>query len=251
MALPKGLRDGRDRLFVLWTIPTVRRYVIGQLWRSEGYYFFGYRRELVREAIDAGFQLLPEFPEYKGLEDPYRAPYLFRTFQQRIPPPSRSDYGQILESWGLSQSDDPFEILARSGGILLTDRIELSEYRAVDDNLERPLTFRLAGESHYQHASNDLAVGTRLSLRRQPDNILDPFATVVLIAQDGRQVGWVPREYSQLVAWHLDKGREFEAHVERRLVLPQERGRWVVRISRKIRPDKLLSRSSIKGPTQK
>lgn len=233
LASRKALRDRPDRLFVVWAIPGVYRHVVGELWRAEGLFFFAYKAELLPKAIRAGFQLLTEFPEAKDGAHPYQAPYLFRTFQQRIPSPARADHQQILQSWGVVHQEDPFEVLAMSGGVLLTDRVELSEYRAADDDFERPLLFRLAGQSHYRDAAADLMAGTALGLQTRPQTPSDQFATVVLIAEDGRQVGWVPREYSQLVASQLERGSTFEARVERHLVLPEERGRWVVRLAKK------------------
>jgi hypothetical protein len=45
--------------------------------------------------------------------------------------------------------DDPFEILAASGGIQMTDRIELAEHRAEGDDLSVPLFIRVAGTRYY------------------------------------------------------------------------------------------------------
>ena len=121
-----------DRLCVLWTDREGQRWDIGELWRSpEGDYAFGYRLDLLRQAKEAGFRLLPEFPDPRGLDAPYRSARLFSTFSQRVPSPKRADYKQMLEAWGV-ESKDPLEILSRSGGVLHTDRLELAAYRPPD-----------------------------------------------------------------------------------------------------------------------
>lgn len=219
---------GIDRLYVMWSDSDGRRFVIGELWRTvDGEYGFGYRLDLLQEARAQGFHLLPEFPELRGLDAPYLSPILFSTFKQRIPSPSRADYDRMLHSWG-AESDDPFEILRRSGGVQMTDRIELAEYRSPNDDLSQPLSFRLAGE-RFSDASIPLAPETELRLLREPDNPKDPSATLVTTT-DGARLGWVPRQYSQLIANLLDTGHTLRALVERELLLPEIRGRWVVRV---------------------
>ncbi len=77
-------------------------------------------------AFDRRFYLLTEFPRHRIRGDPYRSSNLFPTFAERIPSRKQPDYRAILQSWGAEHSDDPFEILGRSRGILMTDRLELA-----------------------------------------------------------------------------------------------------------------------------
>jgi hypothetical protein len=182
----------------------------------------------VAEALAVGFSLLPEFPEQRPLNQPYRSPYLFSTFRQRIPHPQRPDYAAIMAAWGIERQDDPFEVLARSGGIQLTDRLELAEHRATDDGLFRPLEFRIAG--FRRHAGDrDLRIGDDIGFRREPENTYDPMAVIVLDRAD-RPVGYVPRHYSEPFANVLDSGGRVEGLVVRRLVVPESK--WVVRARR-------------------
>jgi len=219
-----------DKLFVIWADPDGRRSVVGELWRVPEGFAFGYDVDRLDEARDAGFQLLPEFPALRGTADPYVSATLFHTFKNRLPAPERSDSRQTLTSWGVV-SDDPMEILAKSGGVLLTDSIELAEHRAEDDDLSRPLSFRLSGQRHAASRA-DLQPGTELRLRRDPENPRDPSATILLTLGEV-QVGWVPKQYSRLIARHLDDGEDLTAHVERQLLLPEARGRAVVKIERR------------------
>jgi len=219
-----------DRLVVLWRDADGRRHVIGDLWReSDGRFAFGYRPDL-DGARNVGFERLPEFREERLEDAPYRSSYLFPTFAQRIPSPKRSDRAALLREWGVDDADDPMEILARSGGIQLTDSLELAEYRPEDDDLRRPLEFRLAGRRHFG-ASARLKEGTLLRLRREPTNDHDSSATLVLLV-DGEPVGYVPRQYSAMVARLLDQGAVLATRTVRRHLLPEELGPWVLEISR-------------------
>lgn len=219
-----------DRLYVLWSEPPSdrRRHVIGQLWRDhDGSFFFGY--EGGTEALeDRGFVPLAEFPERRLVDAPYRSEVLFSTFAQRIPSPKRPDYHRILESWGVRDPSDPLEILAMSGGVQATDRLELAEYRTITDDLTVPLHFRVAGERFYDGAAK-LHPAERVELRREPSNPVDPSATLV-VAMAGERVGHVPRQYCALMAHLLDAGRELDATAVRRLTVPEDRDRWVIRV---------------------
>lgn len=221
-----------SRLYVLWSEPSPRRrrHIIGQLWRSaEGAYAFAYEPEL-HEALKAGFSLLAEFPEHRQLASPYVSTALFSTFAQRVPSSRRPDYAALVASWGVEHTEDPLEILALSGGVQLTDRLELCEYRPVEDDLSRPLVFRVAGEQFYSGGAK-LSPGERVTLTREADSIHDRHATQVRITA-GDLVGYVPRQYSCLIARLLDAGTRLDAFAVRHLVLPQDRDRWVVLVQR-------------------
>lgn len=205
-----ALTSAPERVLVLWGEPEHgTRRVIGELWRDPQGFAFGYGHELDL-AIQKGFRLLPEFPLFRGLEAPYRSPYLFGTFAQRIPSPKRADYQRILESWGVQAGDSQLEILARSGGVQLTDRIELAEHRSEDDPLERPLIVRVAGMKHY---TGDAQIAERdpLVLKREPHNAHDTHATAIF-TEGGFQVGYVPRQYAKPVARLLDEHAPLSKH---------------------------------------
>lgn len=220
------------RLTVVWADPVHhRRYSVGELWRLENEQGFAFGYSELSEAESSGFNKLPEFPIVRRISDPYMSRELFSTFAQRIPSSQRLDYQQILRSWGVSSATDPFEILALSGGVLNTDRLELCEYRPLDDELQRPLFFRVSGERHFEGATM-LHDGDLVDFEREPTNEVDRFATYVLVI-GGQKVGWVPRQYSQLIASHLDRGHDLEARAMHRLVLPSERDRWVVSVTRR------------------
>lgn len=221
-----------DRLFVLWCEPAHgRRHVVGHLSRSVTGARFWYQPDLSRAMAD-GFDYLPAFPSHRGEDQPYEARYLWSTFADRIPSPKRPDAKEILERWGVAGSDDQFEILARSGGLRATDRIELAEYRAANDRLAVPLEFRVAGMSFVEPQQRArMSVGVRLRLVREPDNVVDPCAAA-LFSDDGMRAGYVPRQYSELIASLVDAGVQLDVQTVRTLLVPDDVGRWIVRVSR-------------------
>ena len=213
-----------DQLFVLWSEPAQgSRCVIGDLWREGkgGPFLFRYRSAVA--GLD-GFVPLPEFPNLEGV---YRSAYLHGTFSQRLPSPQRPDYVSLIQGWGVQHPDDVFEVLARSGGVQMTDRIELAEFRSDEDDLVRPLEFRVAGMKHAP-GSESVDPGTPLQLELEPTNPHDENATLVLTASHAK-VGYVPRQYSRLFVRLLNLGSVIDASAVRRLTLPADKGRLVVR----------------------
>jgi hypothetical protein len=191
-------------------------------------YVFVYDLEAVVIAAKDGFIDVPGLPIEKLT---HRGSYLFPIFMQRLPSPARGDFKRLMDSWGVVASDDSMEVLARSGGVLATDRIELAEFRAIDDELTIPLEFRIAGLQKRPSASLGLKVGDVLELIRQPMNEADPAATMVAML-DGVTVGYVPRQYAALLARHLDAGRRLHTATIRKILLPDAIGAWVVRTVR-------------------
>jgi len=226
-------------LFVLWRDRQDRtRHVIGHLWREGGEFRFAYQDDLT-QAMSLGFRALPQFLELRTKSEPYTSRYLFSTFLQRLPRPDRSDYAKAMADLGVKAGDDPLEVLARGGGALMTDAIELAEFRADNDGLSAPLTFRLAGESFLPAASATLREGDPVELIREPQNTHDVNATVVL-RQGGQKIGYVPRYYAKMIANVLDGGASVAGVAERRIPMPED-PRWVMRVWR---GDSSPSRSS-------
>ncbi len=224
------MRSTYDKLWVIWKQPADggRRHVVGVLSRVEKQgYAFRYLESL-DAAKASGFRALIELPEET---EHYESGYLFSTFAQRVPSPARPDFKRLIDQWGVERSDDPMEILARSGGVQLTDRIELAEWRPDDDDLSVPLEMRVAGAT--KHAGGaQLREGDALSLVRQPELTADPLA-VRLDVIGGPSVGYVQRQYAPMVSRLLDGGVRLEARAMRRLLEPGlPEGRWVVRLAR-------------------
>lgn len=224
-----------DRLYVIWREPTEAgtRHIVGELTRVSDGFHFAYQPEHVGVAKERGFVDVPGFPY--ATDDPeevFKSGYLFPFFVERIPSPRREDYLDLLSSWGVESKDDLLEILAKSGGVSATDRFELAEYRDEQDDLERPLEFRVAGARHRPQAANLLTQGDEVLFQRERDNPVDPDATMVVTTQR-THIGYVPRQYASLLARHLQIRSQLRAVAVRKLLLPEETiGSWVVRVQR-------------------
>jgi hypothetical protein len=71
-----------------------------------------------------------------------------------------------------------------------------------------------AGRHHAEAIASDAVTpGSRLELRRDPENEHDPNA--IAVHAGGAQVGWVPREVAAELAPELDDGRPWSALVLR------------------------------------
>lgn len=77
----------------------------------------------------------------------------------------------------------------------------------------------LSGLSHHDYAlvANQITVGTRLPLARDPSNAYDANAIKVLFPEDAPdaqvQIGWIPKEENPILAKLLDAGFELIACV--------------------------------------
>jgi hypothetical protein len=71
----------------------------------------------------------------------------------------------------------------------------------------------LAGFRHHEAAAvwNDMAVGDRLDLVREPANAHD--ANAVRVQWRGRMLGYVPRAQNQALAWAMDRGEPVTARI--------------------------------------
>ena len=219
-----------SKLFVIWRAPTPAgtRHVVGTLARTTQGFAFEYLPQPATEAAaQSGFREIFGFPVSGEV---FESRYLFPIFQERIPSPARADFKRMMSDWGVVQLDDPMEVLARSGGVLATDRLELAEFRVEDDPLTIPLEFRIAGLQKRPGASANLVIGDSLKLEREPGNVADPQATLVARI-GGETVGYVPRQYSALIAHQLDAGRTISATTVRKILLPEAIGAWVVRVA--------------------
>lgn len=75
----------------------------------------------------------------------------------------------------------------------------------------------LAGFQYHQARAvwDDMRVGDRVALVREPDNPHDPRA--VRVEWQGRMIGYVPRAENEAVARQLDEGNRLEARITRLL----------------------------------
>jgi hypothetical protein len=73
----------------------------------------------------------------------------------------------------------------------------------------------LAGFRYHAAAEvwQELRVGDRLDLRREPDNPHD--ANAVSVCWRGRKLGYLPRRENAAASWSLDRGQQLNARISR------------------------------------
>lgn len=99
--------------------------IIGYLMKEkDGDYYYKYDYKGIQEARKLGYQYLIGF---KDIRKVYTSKELFPVFKSRIPTKQRRDLPEILKKIGIENYDE-LDLLALSGGRLLTDAISFREY---------------------------------------------------------------------------------------------------------------------------
>jgi len=200
-------------LFLAWQDPVGRRWFpVGRLESFDGLYSFVYTRG-AEQAIEAGFQALPSFPE---LHTAYVSERLFPLFSNRLLPRSRPEYREYLQWLCVRESvSDPVAILARSGGSRVTDTLEVFPCPEKNEEGEYEVHFLVHGLSHMPDPSADRAIqlehGEPLLAMRDFQNPKDPDAIALRTAErlerDMYLIGYCPRylraDFLQLLKWDL------------------------------------------------
>jgi hypothetical protein len=188
-------------LLVAWQDPRNRRWhSIGKLTSNGRRYVFAYTNG-VRQAQQHGFTSLPSFPAITSV---YHADDLFPLFNNRLLSPARPDYPRFLEWLNVTdvQNADPrLLLLARSGGVRVTDNLQVFPYPERISGTQYLTRFLLHGLSHMPECSAEralsLKVGERLYVMPDPQNPLDPealaFRTSEIFPGDMFLVGYCPR----------------------------------------------------------
>lgn len=180
------------RLYVSWRDPLGSIHPIGLLVRrcyaDRERFLFGYLKLA---------EHLPDFRPLPGLTDlhrRYESRSLFPVFANRLMPRSRPDFDLLAHRVDLDGDADPFEVMARSGGLRATDRIEVFSAPVHSPDGGSTCLFFARGIRHIEGAEQavaDLAVGDQLVLSHDPQNEFNPRA-MLMRATDGRSVGYVP-----------------------------------------------------------
>lgn len=88
---------------------------------------------------------------------------------------------------------------------------------------EIPYTINVAGVSweNRQDLIPKLKIGTEVELARDPNNQYDKNAIAVK-AEDGSQIGWIPKTVAEVLAPEIDAGIEWQAKIEQILGTEQQ-----------------------------
>jgi hypothetical protein len=133
-------------------------------------------------------------------KSPFVSPRLYPVFAERITGAHRVDKDAKLESLGLTQTASDLDILSRSEGVRPVDSIRLTELIDLSTGVI-DLKFFVHGvryQPKFEEVLSDLRVGSPLKLVPEPNNEADSSA--ILIAANGRPIGYVPHALSLLLS---------------------------------------------------
>lgn len=108
---------------LFWSDINDNRYLLGEFYKKEGFYYFEINEEGLKIALKHGCFGLGKI---NILEKVNKSEELFDFFKNRIPPKGNPDINRFLKSIGLEEYDE-YEILKRTGARLITDRYFLEE----------------------------------------------------------------------------------------------------------------------------
>ena len=185
---------------------------LGVLSRHDGEFHFRYTPEA---ASDADLRTLPGFPDPTRQ---YASPNLFATFANRVMTPRRDCYQSFLDMIGLSGEDiDPFEVLARTWGTRVTDRIQVLPVPKVDAGGRLRMRFLVHGGRYVDPDAEVLgtvSAGDRLTLVREPGNPEDSLAVLVCADGSSRAVEYVLAPVAPFVHALWEQGIDPEVMAE-------------------------------------
>lgn len=170
---------------------------------------------LTREREDGGDDCIYTLASTRGLHNPHNGlPDILRSLfdgidrgydlhpvvSKRIMSPRRPDYGERMAQMGLQArpAPDPFEILARTGGIKVTDWYEFLVRPQPNADGRYEVRFFVRGLRHVlangtaESLLDGLRPGQQLRLHDDGDNIHESGALLVC-DERGAHLGWVPR----------------------------------------------------------
>lgn len=167
---------------------------------------FQYIEEGVKEAMEKGFTMYPDFPDI----DRIYTQNVLEIFSQRLTKTERSDIQKYFNYWEIlpSLKDDKFYVLAQTQGLLLTDNFEfIAEYYPVK-NLN--FTSELCGLTRRKLAIGTIKEGDLLQWKIEKNNPFDKYA--VKLFKDGIELGYVKTIHAKV--FHDSKYKSFQISVK-------------------------------------
>ncbi len=200
-----------NKIFLIWQ-PSEhkKRYIVGELIQIDGKnYIFRYiKGDDLDEAIKKGFS---GYPAFSDLDREYQENVL-QTFSMRFPSRQSENFKKLLRYWQIyDQNINDFDLLSITGGQLATDTFEFID----PHSNKRPNAFltEVAGFVFYadEKQLRTFNEGTKLDLKREPENNYDPFAVEVLY--QGEKIGYIKRVHAETISKLLEQGINVEAEL--------------------------------------
>lgn len=204
----------KNEMWLIWKeLKTRRRYKVGVLTydNNKKIYTFKYSNPELDDAIKAGFDYFPGFPDTKK---EYIDHILFTNIETRLPNKARPDYLEILNSYNLEKDSTEMDILKATRGRLITDNYEFVP--AFDSN---KVEFDVAGTSHcpdVKKCQDFLQQNDKLKLILEPENKHDNNAIKIIFTNSGKDyhLGYVPRYYAKELKELLRNNIEYSAMIQ-------------------------------------
>ncbi len=194
------------KLIVTWQDKRSRKwYPVGQLVQDSGLYRFFYLNGARIAKTETGFEPMVSFPDFTEI---YESVNLFAVFMNRVMPPSRPEYSEIINYLNLPENQiDPFAFLERTGGAKVTDTFELFPCPILESNWYK-LSFFVHGLRYMPDSANErisnLRIGDPLFLALDIQNVADT-ESLLIHTEDYHNVGYCP-------SYLLDDLREVKEH---------------------------------------
>lgn len=201
----------KREMWLIWKEPmSRRRYKVGVL-TYNGEYEFKYVNPELDDAVRVGFDFFPGFDDFHKV---YKSENLFANIETRLPNPSRPDYLEILNVYGLEKNSEKMDILKATRGRLITDNYEFVS--AFDKS---KIEFDVAGTRHstdVKKCMKCISINDTLELLLDNSNEYDDYAIKVILNKDDKKyhLGYVPRYYSSYLTNLLDNDVEYSAMVK-------------------------------------
>ena len=197
----------KDLILVIWKSPQGRNYVIGEIEKSD-YYYFRYSGN-INDARAEGFELLIPF---QNIDATYKSEKLFPIFATRLHDKKRPDIENILRKYNMSEYDEL--MLLKNGAELPTDNLKFAEKIAEEDVIGAK--FYVAGARHYigcemrncnESSLEKFHLKKVVEIVQEKDNEKDKDA--ILIRLDEKNIiGYVPRYYTKVVNIAIEKNKQ-------------------------------------------
>lgn len=193
------MMNRNDSVYVAWQDPDSRFWhVVGCLRSIESGYLFSYTK---------GALASPKFTKFSGMDDftgTYVSEELFPLFKNRLLSSRRPEYKKFISWLGLNNNENseinPIEILARSGGLRATDKLQMFKPIEVCDDGSVDHYFFSHGISHLSESADlrvsKLEEGERLLLCPDVQNKYDSSAVIIRADNPAEVVGFCPRFFS-------------------------------------------------------
>ncbi|WP_157648865.1 HIRAN domain-containing protein [Burkholderia ubonensis] len=195
-----------ETLFVAWQQASSREWIpVARVDRDESGYRFVYTKGAQRAE---GFR---PFGRMDDLSAAYHSDQLFPLFSNRLLTRSRPEFSRYFQWTGLPSTsvDDPLRILAVTGGLRGTDRIELFPLPHKSEDGRLKIDFFARGMRHFAEpnieAADKLVPGARLYVMHDLQNEHDRFALCLRTDDPSYLVGYCPKYYTSDICTLLAK----------------------------------------------